>query len=167
MEFNLTNTWVREALNLYDNGKPFLFGVAITGLAWLALNFHMLLERGMSRRSQRKLHKQEIAEVADGISYLLEAMVNADKLRPVTKQRVIKQLAKLGVKDIGVAPSFGTPKHALAWVDPRPSINLLKVQIAERLPIGVMKKFWQRRVKKEEKATGMFAFVNDLRAKQS
>jgi len=167
MDWDLTNTWVREAQNLIDNGKPFLFGVGLALSAWVAFNWAMILERVMSRRTQRKMHKQEMAEVADGISYLLEAMSNANKLRPVTKKRVIKQLAKLGVKDVGVAPSFGTPKHALAWVDPRPSINLLKVQIAERLPVGVMKKFWQRRVEKEKKATGMFAFVNDLRAKQS
>jgi hypothetical protein len=161
---DMTNIWVRELANLYDNGKPFLFGVLITLLAWLGFNWAMILERIMSRRSQRKVHKQEMAEVADGISYLLEAMANAQKLRPVTKKRLIRKLASLGVKDVGTEPTFGTPKHSLAWADPRPSINLLKVQIAERLPKGVMAKFWQRRPEpKKQKIEGVLSFLNDLK----
>lgn len=163
MNFDMTNTWVREVLNLYDNGQPFLFGVAITVVAAVVLNWDMIRERIMSRRSLRTLHRQEMAEVADGFSYLLETMVTANKLRPVTKKRVIQKLARLGVKDVGVEPSMGTPKQALAWVDPRPSIDLLKVQIAERLPKGVFAKFLNRRVEKEKKVTGVFAFMNEIR----
>ena len=165
---DLTNTWVREALNLYDNGKPFLFGVAITTIAWLGFNWAMILERIMSRRSQRKLHKQEMAEVADGMSYLLETMVVAKKIRPVTKKRLIRKLQGIGVKDVGYEPNVhGNPKHARNWIDPRPSINLLKVQIAERLPRGVFAKFLQRRPEpKQKKVVGVFSFMNDIR-KQS
>jgi hypothetical protein len=167
MSWNMTDTWVREALDLYDNGKPFLFGVVITGLAWLAFNFNMLLERGMARRKLRKLHRQEMAEVADGVSYLLQAMVDAKKIRPITMKRVVRNMGKIGLKQLGNEPSFGIPKNALDWVDPRTSVNLLKVQIAERLPVGLFAKFLNRRVEKEKKATGMFSFMNEIRAKQT
>jgi len=165
MVWQLTEVWRQELFNLLSNGKPFLFGVVITLLAWLGFNWAMILERIMSRRAQRKLHKQEMAEVSDGVSYLLETMVEAKKIRPVTKKRIMRSMRKIGFKDLGYEPSFGNPKNALAWVDPRPSINLLKVQIAERLPKGVFAKFLQRRVTKEKKVQGVFAFMNEVRKK--
>lgn len=167
MVWDVMKMWVQEASNLYDNGRPFLFGVLLTILVAAIFNKDMIMERIMSRRAMRKLHKQEMSEVADGFSYLLETMVEAKKIRPVTKKRIMKDMRKVGFKDLGYEPSMGEPKHSLTWVDPRPSINLLKVQIAERLPKGVFAKFLNRRTEeKQKKVTGMFAFMNDIRKKQ-
>jgi len=164
MVWQLSEVWRQELLNLFGNGKPFLFGVMITLVAWLGFNWAMILERIMSRRKQKQIHKQEMAEVSDGVSYLLETMVEAKKIRPVTKKRILRDMRKIGFKDLGYEPSFGVPKNALTWVDPRPSINLLKVQIAERLPKGVFAKFLQRRpAQKEKKVQGVFSFMNDVR----
>lgn len=163
MVWDLVDVWLQETYNLYVNGRPFLVGVLATILVAAWFERDMILERIMSRRQQRKLHKQEMAEVADGFSYLLETMVEAKKLRPVTKKRLIRKLTQLGVKDVGYEPNMGVPKHASNWADPRPSINLLKVQIAERLPKGLFAKFLNRRVEKPKKVEGMFSFMNEVR----
>jgi hypothetical protein len=165
MVWQLAELWKQELLDLYVYGKPFVFGVSLTLVAWLGFNWAMILERIMSRRKQKQLHKQEMAEVADGVSYLLETMVEAKKIRPTTKKRIMRDMRKIGFKDLGYEPSFGSPKNALTWVDPRPSINLLKVQIAERLPKGVFAKFLQRRPEtRQKKVQGVFAFMNEVRS---
>lgn len=163
MVWEIVNEWIKETYNLYENGKPFLLGVLLTLVLVAILYKDMIMERIMSRRSQKKLHKQEMSEVADGFSYLLETMVEAKKIRPVTKKRIMREMRKAGFKDLGYEPSMGTPKNSLTWVDPRPSINLLKVQIAERLPKGVFSKFLKRRPEeKQKKIKGLFSFLNDI-----
>jgi hypothetical protein len=149
---------------LQDYGKPFFFGVLATLIIAAFFERDMIWERIMSRRASRKKTKAEYAEVADGISYLLETMVTAGKVRPGTKKRLIREMRKIGLKDIGYEPSFGKPWH---FPDPRPSIELLKVQIAERLPKGVFSKFLHRRTKQNKKVTGMFAFMNEIRKQAS